>query len=145
MRVCWNRQTGTFEGRVWRRVRVQVPSLAPKRHQLRLMSFFISKKTFRDLNPKRADGVKQNSPGDCFVAARCAGGYRMRKHWVAKQCRLPEASCVPSLAPRGYRLWYPLFCYCLPGSSARKCRTNNHPLCGCASNVIQKFPQSWYN
>ena len=31
MRVCWNWQTGTFEGRVLYDVRVQVPSLAPKR------------------------------------------------------------------------------------------------------------------
>ena len=29
MRVCWNWQTGTFEGRVFHDVRVQVPSLAP--------------------------------------------------------------------------------------------------------------------
>ena len=29
MRVCWNRQTGTFEGRVLQDVWVQVPSLAP--------------------------------------------------------------------------------------------------------------------
>ncbi len=29
MRVCWNRQTGTFEGRVSTDVWVQVPSLAP--------------------------------------------------------------------------------------------------------------------
>ncbi len=29
MRVCWNRQTGTFEGRVFHDVWVQVPSLAP--------------------------------------------------------------------------------------------------------------------
>ncbi len=29
MRVCWNWQTGTFEGRVLYDVRVQVPSLAP--------------------------------------------------------------------------------------------------------------------
>ena len=28
MRVCWNWQTGTFEGRVLHDVRVQVPSLA---------------------------------------------------------------------------------------------------------------------
>ena len=32
MRVCWNRQTGTFEGRVSYGVRVQVPSLAPISH-----------------------------------------------------------------------------------------------------------------
>ena len=30
MRVCWNRQTGTFEGRVSIDVWVQVPSLAPE-------------------------------------------------------------------------------------------------------------------
>ena len=29
LRVCWNWQTGTFEGRVLHDVRVQVPSLAP--------------------------------------------------------------------------------------------------------------------
>ena len=29
MRVCWNRQTGTFEGRVSTDVWVQVPLLAP--------------------------------------------------------------------------------------------------------------------
>ena len=34
VRVCWNRQTGTFEGRVSTDVRVQVPSLAPKRDKL---------------------------------------------------------------------------------------------------------------
>ena len=38
LRVCWNWQTGTFEGRVFYDVRVQVPSLAavikavPKRY-----------------------------------------------------------------------------------------------------------------
>ena len=31
MRVCWNWQTGTFEGRVFYDVRVQVPSLAPRK------------------------------------------------------------------------------------------------------------------
>ena len=31
MRVCWNRQTGTFEGRVSIDVWVQVPSLAPEK------------------------------------------------------------------------------------------------------------------
>ena len=31
MRVCWNWQTGTFEGRVLHDVRVQVPSLAPSK------------------------------------------------------------------------------------------------------------------
>ncbi len=34
MRVCWNRQTGTFEGRVSYGVWVQVPSLAPRRRGL---------------------------------------------------------------------------------------------------------------
>ena len=34
MRVCWNWQTGTFEGRVSYGVRVQVPSLAPKNHHI---------------------------------------------------------------------------------------------------------------
>ena len=40
MRVCWNWQTGTFEGRVFHDVRVQVPSLAPRRSKLHLLRFF---------------------------------------------------------------------------------------------------------
>ena len=32
MRLCWNRQTGTFEGRVSADVWVQVPSTAPKQN-----------------------------------------------------------------------------------------------------------------
>ena len=34
MRACWNRQTGTFEGRVFHDVWVQVPLLAPKKRAL---------------------------------------------------------------------------------------------------------------
>ena len=34
LRVCWNRQTGTFEGRVSKDVWVQVPLLAPKYGQM---------------------------------------------------------------------------------------------------------------
>ena len=41
MRVCWNRQTGTFEGRVFHDVWVQVPSLAPKRNPDTLVSGFL--------------------------------------------------------------------------------------------------------
>jgi len=37
MRVCWNRQTGTFEGRVFYDVWVQVPSRAP----FKMLSIFI--------------------------------------------------------------------------------------------------------
>ena len=32
MRMCWNRQTGTFEGRVSNDVWVQVPLSAPKQY-----------------------------------------------------------------------------------------------------------------
>ena len=44
MRECWNRQTGTFEGRVSHGVRVQVPSLAPflKVNHLTRMIFLLS-------------------------------------------------------------------------------------------------------
>jgi len=34
MRVCWNWQTGTFEGRVSYDVWVQVPLLAPKANEV---------------------------------------------------------------------------------------------------------------
>ena len=45
VRVCWNRQTGTFEGRVSTDVRVQVPSLAPcrePRYAIRVRGFFVA-------------------------------------------------------------------------------------------------------
>lgn len=41
MRVCWNWQTGTFEGRVSYGVRVQVPSLAPTVSPYRTHCFFM--------------------------------------------------------------------------------------------------------
>ena len=42
MRVCWNWQTGTFEGRVLRGVWVQVPSLAPEKNdKFRLVVFSV--------------------------------------------------------------------------------------------------------
>ncbi len=41
MRVCWNRQTGTFEGRVSRDVWVQVPLLAPKTYRENDRSFVL--------------------------------------------------------------------------------------------------------
>ena len=65
MRVCWNWQTGTFEGRVLNDVRVQVPSLAPKETVVKRLTtaFFILKLSKRDLKPKRAVNVKKNSPG----------------------------------------------------------------------------------
>ena len=51
MRVCWNWQTGTFEGRVLSGVWVQVPSLAPKKKTSQSEVFFLCKNK-RDLNPK---------------------------------------------------------------------------------------------
>ena len=38
LRVCWNWQTGTFEGRVFYDVRVQVPSLADKKKAVEINS-----------------------------------------------------------------------------------------------------------
>ena len=43
MRVCWNRQTGTFEGRVSKDVWVQVPLLAPQMKQESFLSCFVRK------------------------------------------------------------------------------------------------------
>ena len=40
MRVCWNWQTGTFEGRVLYDVRVQVPSLALMKKTCLMQVFF---------------------------------------------------------------------------------------------------------
>ncbi len=52
MRVCWNRQTGTFEGRVSIDVWVQVPPLAPKSHNIKDVVAFCYERD-GDLNPKR--------------------------------------------------------------------------------------------
>ena len=50
MRVCWNRQTGTFEGRVSKDVWVQVPLLAPmKETSEKEVSFLLHK--FKKTNP----------------------------------------------------------------------------------------------
>ena len=46
MRVCWNRQTGTFEGRVSRDVWVQVPLLAPEK-SCEMHDFFVYVKYLR--------------------------------------------------------------------------------------------------
>ena len=50
MRVCWNRQTGTFEGRVSIDVWVQVPSLAPEK------STCFQQVLFSVIFPKSSDG-----------------------------------------------------------------------------------------
>jgi len=47
LRVCWNRQTGTFEGRVSYGVWVQVPSPAPT-----LKSCFFGKQLFEFFDGK---------------------------------------------------------------------------------------------
>ena len=47
MRVCWNRQTGTFEGRVSTDVWVQVPLLAPKTYRENGRSFFVGAHSVR--------------------------------------------------------------------------------------------------
>ena len=64
--------SGASEGNF---VGVQVPSSAPKQPTYLMVCrlFFV---IGRDLNPKRAFDVKQNSPVNCFVAKRCADGYR---------------------------------------------------------------------
>ena len=50
MRVCWNRQTGTFEGRVSTDVWVQVPSLAPDSTNYRGVLFLSRNKKGNRLN-----------------------------------------------------------------------------------------------
>ena len=59
-------------------VGVQVPSSAPKQPTYLMVCrlFFV---IGRDLNPKRAFDVKQNSPVNCFVVKRCADGYRSQR------------------------------------------------------------------
>ena len=48
----------------------------------------------KDSKPERALSVKQNSMDYCFVAKRCEDGYRMRQHWVVKQCKKSSIYCV---------------------------------------------------
>ena len=70
------------------------------------MAFAVSAFLFsivRDLKPKRADGVKKNRPVDCFLADRCAGGYREQCGAVDKQGRFAKQRFVPPLGP--YRVF----------------------------------------
>ncbi len=53
----------------------------------------------RDLNPKRAQSVKQNSPVDCFVDLRCVDGYRMRS--IGSSSREDaKGDFIPSSGPK---------------------------------------------
>ena len=57
-----------------------------------MFSFY--SKDIKDSKPERALSVKQNSMDYCFVAKRCEDGYRMRQHWVVKQCKKSPIYCV---------------------------------------------------
>ena len=85
MRVCWNWQTGTFEGRVsttygFKSRHSHQETQSPKGW----LCFFVH----RDLNPKRAKSVKKKLPVASFLAFYCAGGYCEQCGAVAKQGRL---------------------------------------------------------
>ena len=79
MKVVWH-LTSSKKVAISRVLRVQDPSLAPKSQSrpLGLVWDFLFVKLWWDLNPKRAASVKKNSPVDCFLTSRCAGGYRMQ-------------------------------------------------------------------
>ena len=53
LRVCWNRQTGTFEGRVSQDVWVQVPSLAPFKSSVKTIFLCVFLKQHHTKNVKR--------------------------------------------------------------------------------------------
>jgi len=48
----------------------------------------------RELKPKRAACGQENSPGDCFPARRCAGGYRNAKR-LGRQARKTRQRLPP--------------------------------------------------
>ena len=66
MRMCWNRQTGTFEGRVSTDVWVQVPLSAPNKRNQHLSWFLLFFVSQGDLNPRGSD-VKKNGMGYRFL------------------------------------------------------------------------------
>lgn len=51
-----------------------------------------------ELKPKRAACGEENSPGDCFPARRCAGGYRNAKH-LGRQALQTRSGCLPPPPP----------------------------------------------
>ena len=71
--MCWNWQTGTFEGRVFMTYgfKSRHSHHKNKGHLFDVLYFFIE----RDLNPKRAYAVKQKLPVASFVGGSCAVGY----------------------------------------------------------------------
>ena len=97
MRACWNRQTGTFEGRVSTDVWVQVPLLAPNFFNLVAVNFNIaglckgstadSDSVCLGSNPSPAAKNRQDSQESCRF-------YLLPIHYLLffkKHCRFLES------------------------------------------------------
>ena len=63
----------------------------------------------RDSKPERAQPVKKNSSGNCFLGVWCARRVPNAKRWVAKQCKFAKQRCVPPLRPKIRRLCRRIF------------------------------------
>ncbi len=79
MRVCWNWQTGTFEGRVLHDVRVQVPSLAPIKRLYRFDTVFFrnSMLYYTELQLHNHDELLCTNFAGCFYEC-----FWIHKVWV---------------------------------------------------------------
>ena len=101
MRVCWNRQTGTFEGRVSYGVWVQVPSLAPKNNTVLYERCCFLRGEQAGANPLNCSwNMRINK------AYQPLGGLLKVTVWSNTQ--------FPSLAPRRSKVCFTLTCFLPP-------------------------------
>ena len=53
----------------------------------------------KDLNPKWACTVKKNSPGDCFLGARCEDGYQNQQDFGRQAVQIRQKADLCPSAP----------------------------------------------
>lgn len=62
-------------------------------------SFLFSLGILKDLNPKWACTVKKNSPGDCFLGARCEDGYQNQQDFGRQAVQIRQKADLCPSAP----------------------------------------------
>ncbi len=112
LRECWNRQTGTFEGRVSYGVRVQVPSLAPKigKRPLGTCRFLLIHSSLFTLHSSHVAAKSASfrlhlgSPPIVLAGFRLQQSIQLRRAYGGSFHRVAAQPCaLPASAPGGGR------------------------------------------
>ena len=61
--------------------------------------FYFHLELVEDLNPKWACTVKKNSPGDCFLGARCEDGYQNPQDFGRQAVQIRQKADLRPSAP----------------------------------------------